>query len=510
MLPSPRRTARCRAAGIPRRGRLLRRAALAAALAIPAAGITAASAGPPGTGITAAGLPATGITATGITAASHPRASTIAGPAAFGGGGGAAPIPAVAGAPVIQLQSPDPFSTAQCLATLKIRCYSPLQYRVAYDLNSLYRSGVTGKGRTIVIVDSFGSPTIRNDLGVFDRQWGLPDPPALDVLAFGKLPRFSPSNAAMDGWAEETTLDVEYAHAIAPGAKILLVETPTAETEGVTGFPEIMNAEKYVIDHNLGDVISQSFGATENTFPGFAAGNYASLLGLRYAFTDAASHHISVLAASGDNGATNDEPDGATLYPYRAISWPSADPLVTSIGGTQLLLAQDGNKIQPDQVWNDTYGAGGGGVSSVFPHPAYQNGVAKVTGGRRGTPDISMSAAVSGGSWIYASFDPSGAGGWEILGGTSEATPMFAGIVALAGQVAGHRLGDINPALYALGAASRSTSDPSRTGIVDVTTGSNTYGSVTGYTAAPGYDLASGWGTIDAARFVPALARVSR
>ena len=497
MLPSPRGTARCRAAGIPRRGRLLRLAALAAALAIPAAGITAASASLP---------------AAAIAAASHSRASTIAGPAAFGGGGGggAAPIPAVAGAPVIQLQSPDPFSTAQCLATLKIRCYSPLQYRVAYDLNPLYRSGVTGKGQTIVIIDSFGSPTIGNDLGVFDRQWGLPDPPALDVLAFGKLPRFSPSNATMDGWAEETTLDVEYAHAIAPGAKILLVETPTAETEGVTGFPEIMNAEKYVIDHNLGDVISQSFGATENTFPGFAAGNYASLLDLRYAFTDAARHHISVLAASGDTGATNDEPDGATLYPYRAISWPSADPLVTSIGGTQLLLAQDGNKIQPDQVWKDTYGAGGGGVSSVFSRPAYQNGVAKVTGGRRGAPDISMSAAVSGGSWIYASFDPSGAGGWEILGGTSEATPMFAGIVALAGQVAGHRLGDINPALYALGAASRGTSDPSRTGIVDVTTGSNTYGSVTGYTATPGYDLASGWGTIDAARFVPALARVSR
>ena len=495
MLPSPRRTARCRAAGISRRGRLLRLAALAAALAIPAAGITAASASLP---------------AAAITAATHSRASTIAGPAEFGGGGGAAPVPAVAGAPVIQLQSPDPFSTAQCLATLKIRCYSPLQYRVAYDLNPLYRSGVTGKGQTIVIIDSFGSPTIRNDLGVFDRQWGLPDPPALDVLAFGKLPRFSPSNATMDGWAEETTLDVEYAHAIAPGAKILLVETPTAETEGVTGFPEIMNAEKYVIDHNLGDVISQSFGATENTFPGFAAGNYASLLDLRYAFTEAARHHITVLAASGDTGATNDEPDGATLYPYRAISWPSADPLVTSIGGTQLLLAQDGNKIQPDQVWKDTYGAGGGGVSSVFSRPAYQNGVAKVTGGRRGAPDISMSAAVSGGSWIYASFDPSGAGGWEILGGTSEATPMFAGIVALAGQVAGHRLGDINPALYALGAASRGTSDPSRTGIVDVTTGSNTYGSVTGYTATPGYDLASGWGTIDAARFVPALARVSR
>ena len=206
--------------------------------------------------------------------------------------------------------------------------------------------------------------------------------PALDVLAFGKLPKFSPSNATMDGWAEETTLDVEYAHAIAPGAKILLVETPTAETEGVTGFPEMMNAEKYVIDRNLGDVISQSFGATENTFPGFGKGNGA-LQGLRYTFEDAASHGVSVLAASGDSGATNDEPDGASLYPYRAVSWPSSDPRVTSVGGTQLLLAQDGNKIQPDEVWNDTYGAGGGGVSSVFSRPAYQAGVATVTGGHR-------------------------------------------------------------------------------------------------------------------------------
>jgi subtilase family serine protease len=146
-------------------------------------------------------------------------------------------------------------------------------------------------------------------------------------------------------------------------------------------------------------------------------------------------------------------------------------------------------------------------VSSVFPRPAYQAGVATVTGGHRGAPDISMSAAVSGGCWVYASFGPSGTGGWEILGGTSEATPMFAGIVALADQLAGHRLGNINQALYPLGAASRATGGPSRTGIVDVTAGDNTYGPVTGYAATPGYDLASGWGTIDAARFVPALAR---
>jgi len=409
---------------------------------------------------------------------------------------------------VLSASAVAPISTSDCVATLKVHCYSPLQYRVAYNLNPLYSSKITGKGRTIVIVDSYGSPTIRHDLAVFDRQWGFPNP-TLNILTLGTIPKFSAGNASMVGWAEETTLDVEYAHAIAPGANILLLETPVAETEGVTGFPEMMSAEKYVIDHNLGDVISQSFGATENTFPGFARSSHSSLLNLRYAFADAARHHVTVLAASGDSGATNDQPDGATLYPYRAISWPSSDPLVTSVGGTQLLLAQDGNKIRPDQVWSDTYGAGGGGVSSIFARPGYQDRVARVVGDGRGTPDISMSAAVTGGCWVYQSFDASGPG-WEILGGTSEATPIFAGVVALADQLAGHRLGNINPALYTLGALSQIRNDPFQTGIVDVTTGSNGYGSkVAGYPAGPGYDLASGWGTIDADRFVHALAQVS-
>jgi subtilase family serine protease len=432
---------------------------------------------------------------------------TLPSPAEFAAAAGhtAVPIPSVAGDRAVQLQSPNPLSTAKCLATIKLRCYSPLQYRVAYNLDPLYAGGITGKGQTIMIVDSFGSPTIRHDLAYFDRQWGLPDP-TLNVFKLGKLPPFDKSSATMDGWAEEATLDVEYAHAVAPQAAIDLVETPVAETEGVTGFPQMMAAEKALIDRGGVDVISQSFGATEDTFPGFAKASYASLQSLRYAFKDAAQHDVTVLAAAGDTGATNDEPDGASLYPYAAVAWPSSDPLVTSVGGTQLLLAQDGNKIQPDQVWNDDYGAGGGGRSAVFSEPAFQKNVGTVVQGRRGTPDISMSAAVSGGAWVYQSFEPGGAG-WEILGGTSEATPLFAGMVALASQQAGHPLGNIGTALYTLGQQSRIKADARQTGILDVTTGDNTFGDVTGFKAAPGYDLASGWGTVDAARFVPALAR---
>ena len=116
-----------------------------------------------------------------------------------------------------------------------------------------------------------------------------------------------------------------------------------------------------------------------------------------------------------------------------------------------------------------------------------------------------MSAAVNGGCWVYWSFAGAGGAGWQVIGGTSEATPIMAGIVALADQQAGHRLGLINPALYRLGALQQY--GVPNTGIVSVTSGNNSFMGVTGFDAAPGYNLATGWGTIDAAQFVPALAR---
>jgi subtilase family serine protease len=413
-------------------------------------------------------------------------------------------VPAI-GHPVLTKALTAPMSTTDCQSKLGIACYSPVQYRVAYNLNPLYKGGITGAGRTIVIVDSFGSPTIANDLHVFDQQWGFPDPD-LQVMKFGNVPPFDPNDSTMVGWAQETTLDVEYAHAIAPGAKIVLAETPVAEVEGTSGLPEMMNAEKSLIDRGIGDVITQSFGATENTFPGFDSGSFSSLLNLRYAFEDAFAHHVTVLAGSGDEGVTNDESDGETLYPFRVNSWPSSDPLVTSVGGTMLDLNNAGDKIAPDTVWNDGFGASGGGFSAVFSRPLYQIGVARVVGNHRGTPDISMTAAVNGGAWVYESFGGLDGPGWYIVGGTSEATPIMAGIVALADQQAGHRLGLINPALYALGALQHA--GVPRTGIVSVTSGNNSFGGVTGFNAAPGYNLATGWGTIDAAQFVPALARL--
>ncbi|MDH6133621.1 subtilase family serine protease [Kitasatospora sp. MAA4] len=393
---------------------------------------------------------------------------------------------------------PAPLSTSDCVTQIGIHCYSPLQYRTAYDLNPLYKQGITGKGRTIVIVDSFGSPTIQADLQTFDKQWGLPDT-QVEVQKWGNVPVFDPKNADQTSWAGETTLDVEYAHAMAPDAHILLVETAVAETEGVTGLPEMMDAEQSLIKQGKGDVISQSFGATENTFPGFDKGDYSSLTKLRYAFKAAADHNVTVLGASGDNGATDSDVNNNN-YAYKVNSWPSSDPLVTSVGGTQLALDNNGNRTAPDQVWHDAYGAGGGGVSAVFDRPWYQAGVAGVTGDHRGTPDISMSAAVDGAAWTYDSYDPT-AVGWHLTGGTSEATPIFSGVVALADQAAGYRLGQLNWRMYGLSLL------PSQwSGITDVTTGDNGWSGVTGYQAGKGYDLASGLGTIDGAKFVHAIA----
>lgn len=449
----------------------------------PRAAVAAAGA----TALTAAALIAAPLTGSATAASTH-----------------AAPVkavPAVAGHQLVKGVS-SPLTIAQCQATWGINCYTPLQYRQAYDLKPLYRAGVTGKGRTIVIVDSFGSPTIQHDLDVYSAQFGIPSS-HVQVVKWGDVPPFDPTNPDHTGWAGESTLDVEMAHAVAPDAHIILVETGVAETEGVTGLPEMMDAEKALIDRGVGDVITQSFGATENTFPGFDKGDFSSIQHLRYAFKDAQKHGVTVLASSGDGGATDAIEDGSANYPYRVNSWPSADPLVTSIGGTQLHLDDAGNRTAPDSVYND-YGAGGGGQSHVFARPSYQNGVKSVVGAQRGTPDISMAAAVDGGAWVYSSYDPT-AVGWDVYGGTSEASPLFSGIVALADQLGGHRVGDIHQALYAL-----YKGNAKFTGIVDVADGTNnTYDGVPGYTAVKGYDMATGVGSLDAARFVPALALTS-
>ena len=408
-------------------------------------------------------------------------------------------------------------TTAQCRAQLHISCYGATQVEQAFGLPQLYQTGITGAGETIVIVDSFGSPSIQSDLASFDAGFGLPAPPSFNIIQpAGPVPAYHPSGLRQN-WAAETSLDVEYSHAIAPGANILLVETPVAETEGEHGFPQILEAENYVIKHHLGTVISQSFGATEESFP-----SPQTVLGQRATYRAAAAAGITVTASTGDDGAANVKRNGSTFYRSAVSAWPDTDPLVTAVGGTQLHLNAAGNATRPATAWNDTYNKNlqevftgtpgpnpfstGGGHSAIFTRPSYQNSVAGVVGQRRGVPDISMSGACDGSVDVFLGFGGL-TPGFYLVCGTSEASPEFAGIVALAAQAAGHSLGSINPALYKMDAAGDA-------GIVDVTQGNNTVTfpqdganhTVHGFSAGTGYDMATGVGTVWAPDFVPELA----
>jgi subtilase family serine protease len=400
-----------------------------------------------------------------------------------------------------------PPTIAQCQSAEGIDCYGPPQLQRAYDMTPLYRAGLNGRGKTIVIVDSFGSPTIQQDLASFDQEYNLPAPPHFKIITpDGPVNQADP---AAFGWGVETSLDVEYAHTMAPGANILLVETPVAETEGIVGIPEIVEAENFVINHHMGDVITQSFGATEQTFD-----SPQQLLGQRSAYFNALAHHVSVLASSGDTGAANYETDGTDLFPFPAVGWPASDPLVTGVGGLQLHLNQNGFRIAPDNVWNDPASvctqpcAAGGGLSAVFGRPSYQDGVARIVGRARGVPDVSLNAAVSSSVNVFMSFDGLAAGFYQVAG-TSEASPLFSGIAAIADQAAHHDLGLLNPRLYALG-------DGPFSPLEDVTRGNNTVTftepstgqtiTVPGFNATRGYDLASGLGAPDGARLVAGLA----
>jgi subtilase family serine protease len=246
-----------------------------------------------------------------------------------------------------------PPTQAECVEAFAAPCYQPAQIQTAYNEQPLFASGITGAGQTIVIVDPFGSPTMQADLTTFDGQFGLPAPPSFRVIQpAGAVPPYDPANTDVVGWAGETTLDVEWAHTMAPGASILLVETPVSETEGTAGFPQIVRAENYVIDHHLGGVMSQSFSATEETFP-----TAQSLLDLRSAYINVYQQGVTVLAASGDSGSTDVNLDETLFYTHPVTSWPDSDPLVTGVGGTELQLNDAGDRTAPDQVWNDTYNA---------------------------------------------------------------------------------------------------------------------------------------------------------
>jgi subtilase family serine protease len=396
-----------------------------------------------------------------------------------------------------------PPTDASCRQSFGIPCYSPQEIRDAYGLTPLIDAGYTGGGETIIIIDSFGSPTIAKDLRVFDAGYGLPDPPSFTVLApLGSVP-FDPNNSAQVGWALETTLDVEWAHAMAPGASIVLLTSPVNETQGVQGLPEFLRLEQYALDHHLGKIISQSWGTTENTL--FDPEGQHVVKRFQRLYLRAAEENVTVLASAGDTGSANVNVKNE-FYPFPTVVFPASSPLVTAVGGTTLDASTDGI-YQSEAVWNDVYGASGGGVSQQFSEPLYQRllpaSVQKTLKLHRGIPDVAYDADPNTPILVYVGFFPCPADdGYYFVGGTSEGSPQWAGIIADANQLAGHPLGFLNPKLYLLGAIGEQSQF-----FHDITIGNNSFNGVPGYDAAPGWDLATGWGTPNLSGLIWALAR---
>jgi subtilase family serine protease len=436
-----------------------------------------------------------------------------------------------------------PPTEAACFAIGR-RCFNPTAMQNSYNLASVLAAGNQGQGKTIAVIDSFGSATIANDLNNFSTQFGLPHLCGeAGVTCTAGMPTFTilqvqgspppnpppPNNGTGQEdhnlWAVEVSLDVEWAHAIAPMANIILVTVPTAEVLGVQGFSQMMNAVQYVVDNHLADVISMSLGAGEGTFSPTAA----SLLNLRQALIDAQANNVTVLASSGDGGSSNVlkvPTKTPNLIPYPSVGWPASDPLVTAVGGTYLctnpVTGTSVDSVDPPSVCQNNPGVreigwidSGGGYSILFPRPAFQNtlppgstyvgssvGAPGPNSNMRGVPDIAFQASARTGTLVY----DSGEGGWFIVGGTSCSAPQWAGLIAIADQIKGSDLGYINPALYQI------ANDPGKyaADFYDVTVGNNQANpSIPGYSASTGWDAVTGLGTPNAANLLPDLITAS-
>lgn len=400
-----------------------------------------------------------------------------------------------------------------------IVCYSPQQLQRAYHVDTLINAGITGKGKTVVIIDAFQNPLIQTDLAAFDSTFGLPSPTFTQVAPDGLTP-FDPTSANEQGWAGEIALDVQWAHAMAPGANITLVLAKSNQDA------DLLSATRFAIDHNLGDVISQSFGENETCVD-------PKLLKQEHqVFKEATARHITLLASSGDEGAAQQTCDGNSWT--QVASSPASDPLVTAVGATELFAAPDCNTANPCPTPHPTPGtydhetalnepagqftAGnfstGGGFSVLYKRPEYQEGISTIPAGQRGVPDISFSGSINHG--VLASCAVCAGGttpAFFVFGGTSVGSPCWGGLIALVDQLAHHRVGFINDALYRIGHRGFASS-----AFHDTTVGNNSVQepdvngnlvTVTGFNAQAGWDATTGLGTPKVDALLPLLAILS-
>jgi len=429
--------------------------------------------------------------------------------------------------------------------------YAPADICAAYGVDALHAEGWTGKGQTIIVVDSYGSPTALQDLQTFSAAFGLPAP---NLTVY--YPDGQPTLDSADklSWAVETSIDLEWAHAIAPDANLVLIALNRLSDAGDGGESALFRGIQYAVSNYPPSPISQSFGSAEEDFtdPKQLTQQYESF------YQQAVAAGFTPLAAAGDWGTANGLKQifgtkSSQTFPYQTVIWPASSPSVTAVGGTWLqyhwrwnpqtnfaafaaitdphpfsdkdpaamaYLNWDDTAGQVEAAWREDYAfvftggsglAGGGGLSGVFSTPPWQASLPPVlTQGARALPDLSWNAAADAGVIVYASL----AGGWAYAYGTSCGTPQIAGLVALANQMRAGMgkgpVGHLASKLYQLPATDFNDIVPQTfgTGANAVTIDDNfRYGySVPGLPTTAGYDLTTGLGSPKAYSFVHDLA----
>ena len=397
--------------------------------------------------------------------------------------------------------SPPGAVPADCLAS-RPRCYTPRQLRAAYGIQPLLDRGITGRGQTVVLPEfppsTAGSPLavtdIRQDLARFDALFGLPAArlQVVNTLAHAASPWLA---------SPEEVGDTEIVHALAPGAAIREVLIPSPYTASL-GRVSAAVVAALRLGLAQGGVISLSAGTGEQRF------TPAEVAQVNAVLQAAQRDRVTVVVSTGDSGAaTTSYPPGTGSAAVKGVDLPASAPLTLAVGGTSLRASRTTGAYIGETAWNTPPSAGGpaaggGGFSRLFPRPAYQDGIVGI-GATRGVPDVAADADHRPGMAIAFS------GGKDYIlggGGVSVAAPLWAAVIALADQYAGHHLGFVNHALYRIGRSAYY-----HQAFHDVTMGANTVTfptqTITGYHAAPGWDPVTGWGSPNALVLVPLLAR---
>jgi subtilase family serine protease len=367
-------------------------------------------------------------------------------------------------------QSPAGQSSASAVGGLSVT-----QVRGAYGLGPVGSSNISfngvvgdGTGQTIAIVDAYNDPNIATDLATFDTAEGLSAPPSFTVVGQTGSTSSLPSNSATSGsndWSGEESLDVEWAHAIAPGASLVLVECNSSYNSDL--FTGVVTAASYAGVA----VVSNSYGGSETS---------SESTFYDPSFTTPSGHSgVTFFASTGDTGGS--------------VEYPAQSPNVVAVGGTQLTVS--GSSWSSETAWNN----GGGGTSAYESQPSYQAGT--ITASKRETPDVSIAGGQNSGASnsyvpVVDSWDNSSSAPWIGLEGTSWSSPMMAGLVAIADQ------GRVAEGLSTLNSSQTLTRlyQLAKANFHDITTGSN------GHSAVAGYDEATGIGTPIGNLLVPDLA----